>query len=99
VTSLADTVPNKEVVAAYGIGSLVALGVVDGIINLPLLNVFVGAPVQILGFVSALALAVRYFSEGKPPAADAKALAVTLNELVPEGLPKPLSDDLVAKWK
>jgi hypothetical protein len=99
ITGVADTVPNREIVAAYGAGALIALGIVDGIINLPLLNVFIGAPVQILGFVSGLALAVRYLSEGKSPVADAKKLAVDINALIPESLPKPLTEDTVRSWK
>lgn len=86
-------VPNKEVVLAYGIGSLVALAIVDGIINLPLLNVLIGAPVQILGFVTALALGVRYLNDGKDAKAEAKELLLKLNGLVPEGLPKPVPED------
>ena len=99
ITGVADTVPNREIVAAYGAGALIALGIVDGIINLPLLNVFIGAPVQILGFVSGLALAVRYLSEGKSPVEDAKKLAVDINALIPESLPKPLTDETVRSWK
>jgi hypothetical protein len=99
ITGVADTVPNREIVAAYGAGALIALGIVDGIINLPLLNVFIGAPVQILGFVSGLALAVRYLSEGKSPVEDAKKLAVDINALIPESLPKPLTEETVRSWK
>jgi len=98
-TDVVDALPNKDTVALYGIGALVALGVTDGVINLPLLNVLIGAPVQILGFVTALALTVRYAKEGVEPAADAKALAVKLNALVPEGLPKPLTAELEAEFK
>ena len=99
ITGVADTVPNREIVAAYGAAALIALGIVDGIINLPLLNVFIGAPVQILGFVSGLALAVRYLNDGKSPVEDAKKLAVDLNELIPESLPKPLTEETVRSWK
>jgi len=98
-TDLVDKVPNKDTVALYGIGALVALGVTDGIINLPLLNILIGAPVQILGFVTALALGVRYFKEGGDAGKDAKGLALKLNGLVPEGLPKPLSPELEAEFK
>ena len=98
-TGLVDAVPNKDTVILYGVGALVALGVTDGIINLPLLNILVGAPVQILGFVTALALGVRYLKEGGDVTSDAKGLAVKLNGLVPEGLPKPLTPELESQFK
>ena len=98
-TGLVDSVPNKDTVILYGVGALVALGVTDGIINLPLLNILIGAPVQILGFVTALALGVRYLKEGGDVTSDAKGLAVKLNGLVPEGLPKPLTPELESQFK
>jgi hypothetical protein len=98
-TGLVDAVPNKDTVILYGVGALVALGVTDGIINLPLLNILLGAPVQILGFVTALALGVRYLKEGGDVTSDAKGLAVKLNGLVPEGLPKPLTPELESQFK
>jgi hypothetical protein len=97
-TGVADSVPNKDTVAAYAIGSLVALAVVDGIINLPLLNILIGAPVQILGFLTAVVLGKRYLADGGDVAADAKALAVKLNSQVPEGLPKPLTAETESSW-
>lgn len=97
-TGVVDSLPNKDTVLLYGIGSLVALAVTDGIINLPLLNVIIGAPIQILGFITALALGKRYLVDGGDSGADAKGLAVKLNSLVPESLPKPLAPETEAAW-
>ena len=60
VTETVDTIPNATVIAAYGAAGLLALSIVDGIINLPLLNILIGGPVQAVGALTALALAARY---------------------------------------
>lgn len=44
-----EQVPNAPVVAAYGAAGAIALSLVDGAVNLPLLNILIGVPVQILG--------------------------------------------------
>ena len=93
VSGVVDSLPNKETLLGYGVGGLVALGIVDGLINLPLLNILVGAPVQILGFVTALSLGVRYLVDGKDAKSEAKGFASTLLAALPESLPKPVSEE------
>ena len=49
VTETVESVPNAANIAAYGAAGFLALSVVDGIVNLPLLNILLGVPVQIVG--------------------------------------------------
>ena len=96
----AAQIPNVPVIAAYGLAGAVALSTVDGIINLPLLNILVGAPVQVLGLLTSVVLAKRYLKDGVSYPADWKNAHAKVLSLVPEdlGLPKPVDAATEREW-
>ena len=94
-----ESVPNFVNIAAYGAAGLIALSIVDGIVNLPLLNILIGVPVQIVGATTALALAARYLKDGKDPISDIKGVHAKINKLIPEDLPQALPADLASEWE
>ena len=74
-------------VAGYGVGLLVGLYFVESFIHLPVLNLVIGFPLELLGVMSAGALALRYLKQGGDVEADASALAAQLQDTLP-GLKK-----------
>lgn len=65
-----DGVPNKPVTGAALAGGAVAVGVVDFVLHLPLINFLLLPLFQALGVVTAGALALRYYNEEGTPEAD-----------------------------
>lgn len=56
---------NKGAVAGYSIGALVAFIFIEYFIHLPVFNVLLGFPLQLLGVLMAPYLGVRYLMDGK----------------------------------
>jgi hypothetical protein len=61
----------------------VGLYFVESLIHLPVLNLVIGFPLELLGVISAGVLALRYLKDGGDAEADATALAATLKETLP----------------
>merc|ERR1711865_570215 len=72
---------NQPVVIGYGVGFLVALYIVESLIHLPLLNILVGFPLEVLGLCSAGVLGYKYFAEDGKPEED---LDATLTKIAKE---------------
>jgi hypothetical protein len=78
-----DTVENKPVVVGYSVGLLVGLYFVESLIHLPVLNLVIGFPLELLGVMSAGALALRYTVEGVDPTTDLAKVQATLQDTLP----------------
>mmetsp|Transcript_21010 Transcript_21010/g.25226 ORF Transcript_21010/g.25226 Transcript_21010/m.25226 type:complete len:164 (+) Transcript_21010:61-552(+) len=76
-----EAAENKPVVVGYGVGFIVALIVIEKIIHLPLLNILLGFPLELLGVCSAGILGYRYIKEGGDPIDD---LEGTLSKVTAE---------------
>ncbi len=72
-----DKLENKPVVIGYGVGLLVGLYFVESLIHLPVLNLVIGFPLELLGVMSAGALALRYLKQGGDAEADLSSVAAT----------------------
>ena len=73
--------------AAYGVGLVVGLYFVESLIHLPVLSLVIGFPLELLGVISAGALALRYLKQGGDIEADAAGVVATLEATLP-GLKK-----------
>ncbi len=82
-----EAADNKPVLAGYGVGLLVGLYFVESLIHLPVLNLVIGFPLELLGVMSAGALALRYLKQGGDAEADVSAVAASLADTLP-GLKK-----------
>ena len=78
-----DKAEPKPIIAAYGVGLLVGLYFVESFIHLPVLNLVIGFPLELLGVVSAGALALRYLKQGGDIEADVNGIAATLKDTLP----------------
>jgi len=65
-----DKSDKKVAVVGYSIATLVGLYVIESIAHLPVLNVLIGVPLELLGIFSAGALGYRYLKENQDPFAD-----------------------------
>ena len=74
-------------VVGYSVGLLVGLYFVESFIHLPVLNLVIGFPLELLGVCSAGALGLRYLKQGVDPMGDVKDVVSTLENTLP-GLKK-----------
>mmetsp|Transcript_9959 Transcript_9959/g.16733 ORF Transcript_9959/g.16733 Transcript_9959/m.16733 type:complete len:161 (-) Transcript_9959:231-713(-) len=56
---------NKGAVAGYSVGAVIALIFIEYFIHLPVFNILLGFPLQLLGIAMAPYLGVRYLMDGK----------------------------------
>ena len=73
--------------AAWTVGAVLAVSVVDYIASLPVLNLLLPSAFQALGIACGAVLVLRYGKEGKPPQDDVDAAGAVLADLLP-GLKK-----------
>jgi hypothetical protein len=68
----------KAAVVGYSLLVLIVVYLTESLVHLPLLNVLLGVPLELLGLTSAVALAYKYTQEGGDPLDDLSALTVRL---------------------
>jgi len=66
----------KAAVVGYSLLVLFVVYLTESLVHLPLLNVLLGVPLELLGLTSAAALAYKYTQEGGDPIDDLSALTV-----------------------
>eukprot|EP00873_Tetraselmis_striata_P034303 jgi/Tetstr1/454567/TSEL_041462.t1 len=74
---------NKGAVAGYSIGALVAFIFIEYFIHLPVFNVLLGFPLQLLGVLMAPYLGVRYLMDGKDIKDDVGTAITSVTDKLP----------------
>lgn len=78
---------NKPVVIGWIVGGASAFIVTEWLIHLPLLDLLLGFPIQLIGVLSVPLLVTRYLIDGKDPVKDAGEAVTDITKRLP-GLDK-----------
>lgn len=74
---------NKPVVIGYGVGALVAFFIVEWLIHLPVLDILLGFPAQLLGVLAGPYLLIRYLVDKEDITKDVEMVVGKVVGLLP----------------
>lgn len=78
-----DKLENKPVAVGYGVGALVAFFFVEWLIHLPILDILLGFPAQLLGVLLGPYLLVRYLVDKEDVSKDVETIVGKVVGLLP----------------
>eukprot|EP00803_Ostreobium_quekettii_P011508 evm.model.scf_202.1 EVM.evm.TU.scf_202.1 scf_202:7524-10405(-) len=78
-----EKVENKPLVIGYGVGSLVAFLLVEWLIHLPILDILLGFPAQLLGVLLGPVLLIRYLVDKEDISTDIEQTVAKITSLLP----------------
>lgn len=78
-----EKVENKPLVIGYGVGALVAFLLVEWLIHLPILDILLGFPAQLLGVLLGPLLLIRYLVDKEDISADIEQTVAKVTSLLP----------------